>query len=112
MRGDLTKNLMMLLIDLGSWMRIAYGCACSRRGLYSTYVGVNTIVFGLAYVCHLMVGCTESSACSRACDDCDGLSGQVAVWFWYLLSTVVRCLCTVGMVTALKRLKAEGAIKP
>ena len=87
-------------------------CACSRKGLYSTSVGVNTIVFGFVFVCHLVVGWTESRACIRACVGCESLSRLVGVWFWCLCSTVVICLCNVWMVVALKRLIAVGAVKP
>ena len=79
--GGLIENLMMLLIDLGSWRRITYGCACRRRRLNSTSVGVNTIVFWRSSVYHRADGCTESNACSKACVAWDRLSREMAVWF-------------------------------
>ena len=69
--GGLTEILVMVLIDLGSWRRMTYGCACRRKGLYSTYIGVNTIVFGLEFGFHLVADWTESRACSSACVGCE-----------------------------------------
>ena len=69
-------------------------------------------MFGLAFVCHLVAGWIESRACSRACVGCESLSKLAAVWFWCLCSTVVMCFCNVWMVAALKRLKADGVVRP
>ena len=77
--GGLTENLMMLLIDLGSWRRTTYGCACRRKGLYSTSFGVNTIVFGFKPHFHLVVSWIVSRACSRACMGCESLPMLVVV---------------------------------
>jgi hypothetical protein len=76
------ENLMVLLIDLGSWRRITLGCACRRNGLLSTSVGVNTIVFCLSSMCHGFDGCTESSACSSDWVAWNRLSRVMAVWFF------------------------------
>jgi len=72
---------MILLVDLGTWSRITYDCACSRYGFYCASVGVNAIVFCLEFVVHLVAGWIESRAYMHACAGCESLSRLVVIWF-------------------------------
>ena len=103
--GGVVDGELDIFLDCpGSSMRSTYCRACCRRGLYSISVGVNTIVSSLACVIHLVAGYAKLSACNRACDGCESCSKLVDFWFWYLRSTMMRCMCVVMMAAVLKRL--------